>query len=39
MTTIISISLVAAVGALFKIMEIEMENERKAKEAEGWIRC
>lgn len=39
MTTIISISLIAAVGALFKIIENDMETERKAREAEGWIRC
>lgn len=39
MTSIIGIGLLAVIGVALKVIEVDKENERKAKEAEGWIKC
>ena len=39
MTSIIGIGLLTVIGVALKVIEIDKENERKAREAEGWIKC
>lgn len=39
MQTIIGMVILALVGVMFVIQQYETECEKKAREAEGWIRC
>lgn len=39
MSIIITTGLIASISALIVFIEKDIENEKKAKEAEGWIQC